>query len=71
MSYYIAKVKIATDTPKGVKWSTDRYLVNAVSVTHAEELIHDDFTGSGIQFEVKSVSSTRILKVINSDKIKS
>ena len=71
MSYYIAKVKIATDTPKGIKWATDTYLVNAVSVTHAEELIHEDFIGSGIQFEVKSVSSTRILKVINDDKIKS
>jgi len=71
MSYYIAKVKIATDTPKGVKWATDTYLVNAVSVTHAEDLIHEDFAGSGIQFEVKSVSSTRILKVINDDKIKS
>ena len=71
MSYYIAKVKIATDTSKGVKWTTDTYLVSAVSVTHAESLIHTDFEDSGLQFEVKSVSSTRILKVINDPTIKS
>ena len=38
--YYTAKVKIAIDTPKGVKWNTETYLVNAVSVTHAESLVN-------------------------------
>lgn len=62
--YYIGKVKIATDSPKGVKWSTETYLVQAETVTHAEALIVKDFEGSGIEFDVKSVSSSKICKVI-------
>jgi len=66
--YYTAKVKIATDTPKGVKWNTETYLVNAVSVTHAESLVHEDFKNDTIEFEVKSVSSSQIVKVIGNTK---
>ena len=66
--YYTSKVKIAIDTPKGVKWTTDTYLVNAVSVTHAEQLVHEDFKDAGIEFEVKSVSASQICKVIGSSK---
>ena len=65
MNYYVSKVKIATDTPKGVKWVTETYLVNAVSVTHAEQLINEDFKNSGIEFDVKSVSNSKICKIIN------
>jgi|TARA_R100000278_G_scaffold42669_1_gene37562 hypothetical protein len=68
MAYYVSRVKIATDTPKGVKWLNERYLVNAVSVGHAEQLVHDDFKDSGIQFEVKSVSASPICKVIGTTK---
>ena len=66
--YYVSKVKIAIDTPKGVKWSSETYLVNAVSVTHAEQLVHEDFKDAGIEFEVKSVSASQICKVICSTK---
>jgi hypothetical protein len=66
MSYYIAKVKMATDTPKGVKWQTEQHLVNAVSVTHAEALVTEYYSGTGIDFEVKSVSFTPIQNVISS-----
>ena len=65
MNYYVSKVKIATDTPKGVKWVTETYLVNAVSVTHAEQLINEDFKDSGVEFDVKSVSNSKICKIIN------
>ena len=68
MSYYVAKVKVASDTPKGVKYVSESYLVDAVSVTHAEVLINKDFEPSGVDFEVKSVSETRICKVIKSQK---
>ena len=64
MSYYVSKVKIATDTPKGVKWQTETYLVNAVSVTHAEALVVEDFKNDGVEFEVSGVSQSRICKVI-------
>jgi len=66
--YYVSKVKVAMDTPKGVKWSTETYLVNAVSVTHAEALVNEDFKDVGLEFEVKSVSSSQICKVIGSSK---
>jgi hypothetical protein len=66
MSYYIAKVKVATDTPKGVKQISEQYLVNATSVTHAEALVNKDFVDTGIDFEVKAVQDTRICKVIES-----
>ena len=68
MSYYVSKVKMATDTLKGVKWQSETYLVNAVSVTHAESLVVEDFKDSGVEFEVKSVSSSQICKVINNSK---
>lgn len=68
MSYYVAKVKIAQDTPKGVKWVTETYLVDAVSVTHAEQLVNKDFEGYMGEFEVKSVSNSKICKVIEPSK---
>jgi hypothetical protein len=66
--YYTAKVKVAPDTPKGVKWNTETYLVNAVSVTHAESLVNEDFANDGVEFEVKAVSASQVVKVIGSTK---
>jgi hypothetical protein len=66
MSYYVSKVKIATDTPKGVKWQSESYLVDALTVTHAEALVNEDFKDDGVEFEVKSVSKSQICKVIES-----
>ena len=66
--YYTSKVKIAIDTPKGVKWKSETYIVNAVSVTHAEQLVHEDFKDAVLEFEVKSVSASQICKVIGSTK---
>ena len=68
MSFYLAKVKIASDTPKGVKWQTETYLINAVSVTHAEALINEDFQNVNIDFEVKSISASPIMKIIEFQK---
>jgi|TARA_R110000823_G_scaffold272486_1_gene391782 hypothetical protein len=64
MSYYTAKVSVAIDTPKGVKRQTEMYLVDAVSVTDAEAMVVKDFASSGIDFEVKAVSNSKIIKVI-------
>ena len=64
MAYYTAKVRIAVDSPKGVKRVTEMYLVNANSVTHAEAMVTKDFEGQGIEFEVKAVSKSKIVKVI-------
>jgi len=64
MAYYTAKVRIAVDSSKGVKRVTEMYLVNANSVTHAEAMVTKDFEGSGVDFEVKAVSNSKIIKVI-------
>ena len=69
MSYYISKVKLATDGPRGsVKWTTENYLVNAVSITHAESLVNEDFKDAGLDFEVKSVAESKIIKIIGNTK---
>ena len=65
MAYYTAKVRIAVDSGNKVKKITEMYLVNAKSVTHAEAMVTKDFEGSGVDFEVKAVSNSKIIKVID------
>ena len=65
MAYYTAKVRIAVDSAKGIKRVTEMYLVDAQSVTHAEAMVTKDFEGSGVDFEVKGVTNSKIIKVIN------
>ena len=68
MSYYTAKVHLveSIDTPKGTKEKrvTETYLVEALSVTEAEAKVIEDFKGYTLDFEVKSVSSSKIIKII-------
>ena len=68
MSYYMAKVQLVDtiDTPKGVKEKriTETYLVEALSVTEAEAKVIEDFKGYTMDFEVKSVSASKIIKII-------
>jgi hypothetical protein len=64
----MAKVQLvdAVDTPKGVKEKkiTETYLVEALSVTEAEAKVIEDFKGYTMDFEVKSVSASKIIKII-------
>ena len=68
MSYYTAKVQLVevVDTPKGVKEKrvTETYLVEALSVTEAEAKVIEDFKGVTFDFEVKSVTASKILKIL-------
>jgi len=68
MSYYTAKVQLidTVDTPKGTKEkkTTEIYLVEALSVTEAEAKVIKDFQGYTFDFEVKSVSASKIIKII-------
>lgn len=68
MSYYTAKVQLSTlvDTPKGTKEkkATEMYLVEALSVTEAEAKVVKDFGNSTLDFEVKAVTSSKIIKII-------
>jgi hypothetical protein len=54
------------DTPKGTKEkkTTETYLVEALSVTEAEAKVIEDFKGYTFDFEVKSVTSSKIIKII-------
>ena len=57
MSYYTAKVQLidVIDTPKGQKEKrvTETYLVEALSVTEAEDKVIQDFKGYTFDYEVK------------------
>jgi hypothetical protein len=68
MGYYVAKVQLidTIDTPKGTKEKrvTESYLVEALSVTEAEAKVVQDFKGVMFDFEVKSVTSSKIIKII-------
>jgi len=68
MSYYTAKIQLTDeiDTPKGVKIKkiTETYLVEALSVTEAEAKVVKDFTGYAFDFEVKSVTASKIVKIL-------
>lgn len=68
MSYYTAKVQLTdeVDTPKGpkIKKTTETYLVEAMSVTEAEAKVIEDFKGYSFDFEVKSVTASKIIKIL-------
>jgi len=64
--YFTVNVKVQHDTGNGkIKKLTERYLVDAMSVTEAEarvvKTLRDDGTN---EFEVVSASLSRIYKVI-------
>lgn len=68
MSYYVAKIQLQdeVDTPKGpkIKKITETYLVEAMSVTEAEAKVIEDFKGFAFDFEVKSVTASKIIKIL-------
>jgi len=69
MPYYLSRIKIATDGPRGtVKWNSEQYLINAVSITHAETLINQEFSDAVIEFEVAGITQSKIVKIIDKTK---
>lgn len=66
--YYTAKVIVEFESDKGkVKRVSETYLVEASSVTHAESIVHREFSKENRDFEVKSVTQSRYLDVFFSD----
>jgi len=69
MSYYVAKVQLTdeVDTPKGTKMkkTSESYLVEALSVTEAEAKVIKDFEGFTFDYEVKSVTASKIVKILD------
>lgn len=63
--YYNVKVQVAQEQDSGkIKTAIEAYLVKAVSVTDAEVKITEDFKGYPLDWKVKSVTATKIIKVI-------
>jgi len=62
--FYTAKVKVQVNEGKKVKWSTETFLVDAVSVTDAEVKLHQEYEGFPDEWEIKSVSQSPVIKVI-------
>lgn len=65
MNYTVAvKVKFEDDKGK-VKTKTERYLVDAMSVTEAETRVVKFMEGTMSDFEISSASQSRIVEVIH------
>ncbi len=66
MAYYIAKVKVViSDNNNKPKKTIEQYLVNAVSITDAESKVQSELSDCPMDFEVSSISETKILQVID------
>jgi hypothetical protein len=69
--YYTAKVVVEFETDNGkIKKVSETYLVEASSVTHAESIVHREFSKEQRDFEVKSVTQSRYLDVFFEDATK-
>ena len=64
MGYYTAKVQLLDDSTGKQKRVTEMYLVEAMSVTEAEAKVVKDFGSTTLKYEVKAVSSSKIIKII-------
>jgi len=63
--YYMARVQLEFENDNGqVKKKSETYLVNAESVTDAEAIVHAEFKDYNHEFEVKSISQSRVIDVL-------
>lgn len=63
---FVVSVKLSFTDDKGkTKTKTERYLVDAMSVTEAEARVVSFMEGSQQDFEISSASQSRILEVIH------
>jgi len=65
--YYVAKVQVEHEDPNTgkIKKLTEQYLVDAVSVTDAEVIITKELSSQSLDFEVKSVTASKIVSVLS------
>jgi hypothetical protein len=65
MNFFTVNVKVKFEDDKGkVKTRTDRFLVDAMSVTEAESRV-TAFMGKQQEFEISSASQSRIVDAIS------
>jgi hypothetical protein len=63
--FYQAKVKVKQEDDKGkIKKATEVYLVDAESVTEVEVIVTKEYFGVNFDWELMSVSETKVVKVL-------
>ena len=65
MAYYIATVKVQDENERGRITNTNEvYWVEAESVTEAEAKVVKEFEGDSLDYQVKSVKESKIIKIL-------
>ena len=65
MAYYISTVKVKDENERGRITSTNEvYCVEAESVTEAEAKVVKEFEGYSMEYHVKSVKESKIIKIL-------
>ena len=65
MAYYISTVKVKDENERGRITSTNEvYCVEAESVTEAEAKVVKEFEGAGVEYKVKAVKESKIIKIL-------
>jgi hypothetical protein len=65
MAYYIATVKVQDENERGrVSNTNETYCVEAESVTDAEAKVVKEFIGYQMDYQVKSVKESKIIKIL-------
>ena len=65
MAYYIATVKVQDENERGRITNTNEiYCVEADTVTEAEAKVVKEFEGQNIEYQVKSVKESKIIKIL-------
>lgn len=66
--YFTVSVKFKRENDKGkVKFATERYLVNSMSVTEAEARVVKFLESCPDDYQISSASESRILEVIEAN----
>ena len=65
MAYFIATVKVKDENERGrITSNNEVYCVEAETVTEAEAKVVKEFEGQNIEYQVKSVKESKILKIL-------
>jgi len=65
MAYFIATVKVQDQNERGrVTSNNEVYCVEAETVTEAEAKVVKEFSTQGVEYHVKSVKESKILKIL-------
>ena len=65
MAYFIATVKVQDQNERGrITSNNEVYCVESETVTEAEAKVVKEFEGVGVEYQVKSVKESKIIKIL-------